>query len=339
MSASTSRSLPGVIVGDLNAVNQSHLQHYRTTDIEEAHDFFRTALVDLQVRFSKPGPEGALLDTSVASLDDLTVQRLHYSVGTLVQTEPSADLNINVMLDGHFVMEDGRDRFPVKAGGVVLQPPDRPLIVTFRGVDVLTVRVPRSLVEDAAQEAGLDAAGLRFGDGQPRTDVLARHWSQTVSYVWRSVRSGPEVATNRLIVAQLRRLLATAALATFSNTTQDGHQGSGARPVAPATLRRAMAYAEAHADRAVTVTDLAAEARLSVRALQNAFRRHRDMTPSQYVRQVRLDRAHRDLQAADPSTGATVAAIAARWGFTHPGRFSTDYRRAYGHSPRRTLHT
>ncbi|MGC4780329.1 helix-turn-helix domain-containing protein [Micromonospora zamorensis] len=73
-----------------------------------------------------------------------------------------------------------------------------------------------------------------------------------------------------------------------------------------------MAYAEAHADRGVTVTDLAAEARLSVRALQNAFRWHRDMTPSQYVRQVRLERAHRDPQVADPSTGATVAAIAAR---------------------------
>ncbi|MCG5469561.1 AraC family transcriptional regulator [Micromonospora sp. LAH09] len=319
--------------------NQSHLQRFRTTDVEEAHDFFRTALVDLQVRFSKPGPEGALLDTRVAALDDLTVQRLHYSVGTLVQTEPSADLNINVMLDGHFVMEDRRDRFPVKAGGVVLQPPDRPLTVTFRGVDVLTVRLPRSLIEDAAREVGVDAAGLRFGDGRPNTDVLARHWSQTVAYVWQSLRSGSDVANNRLIVAHLRQLLARAALTTFSNATQDGDVNAGSRRVAPATLRRAMAYAEAHADRGVTVTDLAAEARLSVRALQNAFRRHRDTTPSQYLRQVRLDRAHRDLQAADPSTGATVAAIAARWNFTHAGRFSTDYRRAYGHSPGRTLHT
>ena len=36
---------------------------------------------------------------------------------------------------------------------------------------------------------------------------------------------------------------------------------------------------------------------------------------------------------------ATVAMIANRWGFTHLGRFSTDYRAAYGTSPSRTLRT
>ncbi|WSG36845.1 helix-turn-helix domain-containing protein [Dactylosporangium sp. NBC_01737] len=35
----------------------------------------------------------------------------------------------------------------------------------------------------------------------------------------------------------------------------------------------------------------------------------------------------------------TVAAIAARWGFTHPGRCSTDYRAAYGRSPSDTMRT
>nr|BFE68907.1 hypothetical protein GCM10020092_022080 [Actinoplanes digitatis] len=52
-----------------------------------------------------------------------------------------------------------------------------------------------------------------------------------------------------------------------------------------------------------------------------------------------MERAHRDLQASDPTTGVTVAMIANRWGFTHLGRFSTDYRAAYGTSPSRTLRT
>ncbi|MEU7612530.1 hypothetical protein [Micromonospora sp. NPDC049204] len=43
------------------------------------------------------------------------------------------------------------------------------------------------------------------------------------------------------------------------------------------------------------------------RALQLAFRRHHDTTPMRYVREVRLERAHRALRAADPTTGATVA--------------------------------
>jgi transcriptional regulator GlxA family with amidase domain len=56
----------------------------------------------------------------------------------------------------------------------------------------------------------------------------------------------------------------------------------------------------------------------------------------EYLRRVRLDRAHRDLEAADPSVD-TVTAIAGRWGFTHPGRFSSIYKQAFGRSPSVTL--
>ena len=51
---------------------------------------------------------------------------------------------------------------------------------------------------------------------------------------------------------------------------------------------------------------------------------------------MRLDRAHRDLQAADPAVD-TVTAIAGRWGFTHEGRFSTAYKREFGTAPSETL--
>ncbi|WP_461747224.1 hypothetical protein [Kocuria sp. U4B] len=46
---------------------------------------------------------------------------------------------------------------------------------------------------------------------------------------------------------------------------------------------------------------------------------------------------HADPVAGDPTAGDAVAALAARWGFAHPGRFATAYRAAYGFTPRRTL--
>jgi transcriptional regulator GlxA family with amidase domain len=66
------------------------------------------------------------------------------------------------------------------------------------------------------------------------------------------------------------------------------------------------------------------------------FRRHLDCTPMQYVRTVRLNHAHRDLQAGNRMT-VTVAGIARRWGFAHTGRFAASYRSAYGQSPHATL--
>ena len=70
--------------------------------------------------------------------------------------------------------------------------------------------------------------------------------------------------------------------------------------------------------------------------VQYTFRRHLGVTPVEYLRRVRLDRAHRDLQAADPAVD-TVTAIAGRWGFTHAGRFSTAYKREFGTASSETL--
>jgi AraC-like DNA-binding protein len=66
---------------------------------------------------------------------------------------------------------------------------------------------------------------------------------------------------------------------------------------------------------------LAAAISVTPRSVQYTFRRHLGTTPLEYLRRVRLDRAHRDLHAADPAVD-TVMAIAGRWRFGHVGRFS-----------------
>uniref|UniRef100_UPI00160494BC helix-turn-helix domain-containing protein n=1 Tax=Kutzneria viridogrisea TaxID=47990 RepID=UPI00160494BC len=60
-------------------------------------------------------------------------------------------------------------------------------------------------------------------------------------------------------------------------------------------------------------------------------------TPMGYLCQVRLHHAHQDLLTADPTRGDSVAAIARRWGFTTPARFTARYRDTYGHPPHRDL--
>lgn len=113
--------------------------------------------------------------------------------------------------------------------------------------------------------------------------------------------------------------------------------GADAQAGAPATVRRAIEFIEARAGHDVTVAEIAVEARLGVRGLQTAFRIHCDATPLEYLRSVRMARAHADLQGSDATNGDTVNAVAARWRFTNPGRFSASYRQAYGCYPAATL--
>ncbi|WP_019926583.1 helix-turn-helix transcriptional regulator [Nocardia sp. BMG111209] len=124
--------------------------------------------------------------------------------------------------------------------------------------------------------------------------------------------------------------------AAYTDTDDHVAVPDAAAPVSGPAMQRAIDHLHAHPDRPITITELAGRAGVSARALQYAFRRAYDTTPLQYLRRIRLQRAHRDLTAASPGHDS-VAVIAARWGFTNPGRFAVAYRHRYGISPGHTL--
>ncbi|WP_041781850.1 helix-turn-helix transcriptional regulator [Mycolicibacterium chubuense] len=104
----------------------------------------------------------------------------------------------------------------------------------------------------------------------------------------------------------------------------------------PRMLRRALDFIHENAQYDITIRDIAAAADVTPRAIQYAFREHVDTTPLEYLRRVRLERAHRELVSADPALD-TVTSIAGRCGFSHPGRFSSAYKQVFGTEPSRTL--
>ncbi|WP_214369905.1 AraC family transcriptional regulator [Pseudonocardia sp. H11422] len=104
----------------------------------------------------------------------------------------------------------------------------------------------------------------------------------------------------------------------------------------PAAIQQAVDLLESEPQTPFTVVEIARGVGLSARSLQEGFARHVGVPPMTYLRQVRLRRAHADLVAADPAR-CGVAEVAARWGFTHLGRFAAAYRQRYGTSPSETL--
>ncbi|GHF76419.1 transcriptional regulator [Kitasatospora xanthocidica] len=121
--------------------------------------------------------------------------------------------------------------------------------------------------------------------------------------------------------------------------TQSGTLTAGDSAAAlPPAVRRAKAFCEEHVHEAVSVADIALAARASLPSLREGFRTHLNTTPRAYLRQLRLDHAHRDLLAiAGGQAQGTVTDVACRWGFTHLGRFSAAYRKSFGQPPSETL--
>lgn len=208
----------------------------------------------------------------------------------------------------------------------------------WRAAGVVLVTLADELLQRvAALEPNGRPHRIGFTSNRPVSDAAGRQWNKTVALVTETLNTG-EAAASVLVTGSAGRLLAATALAVFPNTTVLAEapvdRTTGA---APETLRRAIAFIEAHPDRDIGIADVARAACVTVRAVQLAFRRHLDTTPMAYLRQVRLDLAHQDLRRGHPDDGARVTQVAARWGFSSPSRFSTFYRSEYGQLPSQTL--
>ena len=107
-------------------------------------------------------------------------------------------------------------------------------------------------------------------------------------------------------------------------------------PAPRSAVARAIDLVRDRPDEPWSTVRLATEVHVSVRALQEGFRREVGTAPMSYVREVRLHRARDLLRLADPGR-TTVAQVAARCGLGHLGRFAAAYRDAFGELPSETL--
>ncbi len=86
----------------------------------------------------------------------------------------------------------------------------------------------------------------------------------------------------------------------------------------------------------ISAEEICRELGVSLRTFNRSFRDYFNITPIQYLKNLRLDKVHRNLASGAAST-QSVTELALRNGFTHLGRFSVAYRAHFGESPRDTL--
>ena len=120
---------------------------------------------------------------------------------------------------------------------------------------------------------------------------------------------------------------------------------SGVEPAATSSFQRRQRivarvreYILEHRDQAITVPELCEQAHVSRRTLQYCFEDVLGMSPTLYLRRVRLNGVRRQLM----NTGAhnlVIGQIAADWGFSNFSQFSCDYRKLFGESASASMRT
>lgn len=84
----------------------------------------------------------------------------------------------------------------------------------------------------------------------------------------------------------------------------------------------------------LTIHDLARALDISVRALQDGFRRHLNLSPHRLLKTGRIEGARRDLLSGKATS---VRQAATKWGFSNLARFNQEYFDVVGLYPRDTI--
>jgi AraC-like DNA-binding protein len=188
--------------------------------------------------------------------------------------------------------------------------------------EALSFSIPRGML--GAQAARLDELALRRC-GDPIVHRLVAPALVRLGDATRSGDLGHADADFGELVVSLARTMAVQ-----RHGVQDDEVTSGARGAV--LLSQAKAYIEARLhDADLRPSEVADAQYISVRYLQKLFQAE-GVTMLEWMRSRRLQRARRDL--GDPSQGhRTIGAIAASWGFRHPGHFRRAFRAEFGVTP------
>ncbi|WP_369215275.1 helix-turn-helix transcriptional regulator [Streptomyces flavofungini] len=311
----------------------------RTGDLDEARqlieeNFYSNAVDLLQ-------PTAALSGYfEVSRLRGVTLGVLQFGADLRMRFGELGAYHVDIPLSGAMAWHQGRvDPLLATVDEAAVFQPGRSTVLDRWSGDcrLLAVKIERTALE-AQLEHLLDAPvrlPLRLRPAMDISRGPGRSWVRLVQMAAADARTSQGLTGQELVADRLHEALLIGLLLAADHPYRE-ELARPVRPSRPAPVKRAIDAMEAHPEHPFTVSALAEIAGVGIRRLQQGFRQHVGMSPTDYLLQARLARVHEELRAKEPGQ-VTVTDVAFRWGFTHRGRFAAAYRQRYGVTPSTTL--
>jgi AraC-like DNA-binding protein len=280
------------------------------------------------------------MSLDAASLGPITLGWLSFDTEIRVDAEPHADAyQVNLMSAGQTRAYCGSDQMIATSTRGMIFRPDRPTgFVGWRTPgQMLAIKIERHALEDEMRQLlHRPVTGpIAFELALDLSRRAAADWNELVCTLATGLFDPGSLFRQPIMTVPLVHAILSGLLLSADHDLR-AQLDAPARSIGPTSVRRADEYIEQHAHEPLTVAQVASSAGVSIRALQQGFKRSLGATPYQIIQQTRLERAHHDLVNAS-TNDATVASIGAKWGFPHAGRFAALYHARYNTYPSTTL--
>lgn len=301
---------------------------FRTDDLDEAAEFLTRHFVDHSRVPKARGPLGFEIDFSVAARS--AAGKVSFSIPSTVRTAVRA-ATVHLPLQRGATYRVGRRRLNSAPDVAVLLVPDHEYTVETPPGEALGIMLDQSLFE-----RGLDAAGTgRAASAVPMCMELPLSKADTAAFSLLVRRHGASTREAGFSYDGQLRAVEHRMVSWLADRVVCA---LGLRPISPSgrqVAERVESWIRANASQPISLEKLSAVAGVGGRTLQKACLARWGQTPLELVASRRLALVRRMLATQAGIVNVTEAA--ARGGFTHLGRFSAQYKQAFGESPSDTL--
>ncbi|MBO1337130.1 AraC family transcriptional regulator [Streptomyces sp. VRA16 Mangrove soil] len=311
---------------------------FTTRSVDEARAVLSQQFYDMKLDTS--AAETFDLDADVVLLGGVTLGRMSFGASITAFIPELGGYHIVAPTTGSFGIGQGPGAYTqvsARTGGMLNPTADFRVGDFSPDCDTLTIKVDRAAMH--RQLESMLGRPVRRGIGFRRDfDISAgtgRSWAELARWAARDVNNPGGLLESPMIRGRLEQTLLEGLLLSTGHRYRDALDAPPPG-MSAAAVKRVM---DAVRDNPAAPWDggaLAAVARVSLRTLQEAFRKQLRMTPMAYVHEVRLQHVRMELRRAVPGA-TTVTETAYRWGFAHLGRFARRYRTRFGETPSQTL--
>lgn len=307
-----------------------------TTDVDEAR--VEVGRLFCPHRLTPSRGADLRLQLRARQLGDLGL--IHLDFGVPVRIDPGQLTSFYLVqrpLSGQASISQGKDEIVSSPSLASVLSPHLPVTMSWGQDNAQSIiYISRQAVQNhIGRLLGHPVSGpVHFELGMSSARASVQAWLRAVAYVREELERGNPFFLDPRQRAQVEDMLIGQLLAAQPHNYSLALESGVA--AASRVVRAAVELIDGHYAEALTVPDVAEAVGVSVRSLQEGFRRDLGSSPMAYLRERRLAAVRAALLAADPRE-RKVSDVASSHGFLHSGRFSVEYRRAFGESPSTTL--
>lgn len=258
---------------------------------------------------------------------------LEYEAGTITNIRASKDVNayfLHIILAGQSIGKSNNEVRTLRTGdSILVMPGTRFESSNSKGCRKLIVKIPTDFLHQTARKFGYMTTKepIQF---EHKTSVFPMT-GPLFNLLNDMLQQDKNTMYDRALIYYCR-LFNSAILTMFnSNFSQT--------PLPTLSLHRHIArvrnYVLDNITGDITIDELAKICQISRKSLYNLFEREAGLTPSAYVRRLKLESIHSELKSNERVRNVTQVAL--EYGFTNLGRFSAQYREQIGELPSQTL--